>query len=183
MPITSADVRRKEFPLAFRGYAVDDVDAFLASIEAELDRLASLSPAPVDAAAEDPLSRSLALLRLAQQTADASLAEAQAEADQLRAASLEDAELLLAQAATEAERLRTQAAAEAERIVMEAKICAEGLVAEARAETGRLTADLSRLQHLDRTYRDRLQMLLVEQQRLLDEDVPVALTLVSSSGD
>ncbi|WP_270887771.1 DivIVA domain-containing protein [Pedococcus sp. 5OH_020] len=172
MPITSADVRTKVFPLAFRGYAVDDVDAFLASIETELDRLASRGSPPVDDAAADPLSRSLALLRLAQQTADASLAEAHVEAAQLRAAALEEAELL-----------RAQAAAEAERIVIEAQICAEGLVAEAHAETGRLTADLSRLQHLDRTYRDRLRLLLVEQQRLLDEEAPVALTLVSSSGD
>jgi DivIVA domain-containing protein len=172
MPITSADVRSKEFPLAFRGYAVDDVDAFLAGIETELDRLASHSLPQIDGAAPDPSSQSLAVLRLAQQTADASLAEAHVEAAQIRAAALEEAELL-----------RAQSAAEAERIVIEAQICAEGLVAEAHAEAGRLTADLSRLQHLDRTYRERLQLLLSEQQRLLDGDPPVALTLVSSSGD
>jgi DivIVA domain-containing protein len=172
MPITSADVRSKEFPLAFRGYAVDDVDAFLGAIETELDRLASQSLPPVDGTAEDPSSRSLAVLRLAQQTADAIVAEAHAETAKLRAAAVEEAELL-----------RARSAAEAERIVSEAQVRAEGLVADARAETARLTADLSRLQHLHRTYRDRLQLLLSEQQRLLDEDPPVALTLVSSSGD
>ncbi|MCW2499080.1 MAG: hypothetical protein JWN87_756, partial [Frankiales bacterium] len=39
MPLTPQDVANKLFGKEFRGYAMDEVDAFLDEIEAELSRL------------------------------------------------------------------------------------------------------------------------------------------------
>ena len=64
MPLTPADVANKQFKVAFRGYSLDEVDAFLDEVESELGRLlrensqlrdgAAAAPAPVVAA--EPVS-------------------------------------------------------------------------------------------------------------------------------
>ena len=39
MPLTPTDVANKQFRIAFRGYSLDEVDAFLDEVETELTRL------------------------------------------------------------------------------------------------------------------------------------------------
>jgi DivIVA domain-containing protein len=39
VPLTPADVANKQFKIAFRGYSLDEVDAFLDEVEGELGRL------------------------------------------------------------------------------------------------------------------------------------------------
>ena len=111
MPLSPLDVNAKEFKITRKGYHVDEVDAFLDEVEAELVRLladnAALRAEPVPSppvvapvAAVVPVAEAAPLptagilagetegvalrtLLLAQQTADAAVAQARAEADQI----------------------------------------------------------------------------------------------------
>jgi DivIVA domain-containing protein len=109
VPLTPADVANKQFKIAFRGYSLDEVDAFLDEVEGELGRLlrenteikgsraaaapfaeppapALPAPAPPPAAGPAPLApgegqeAALRTLLLAQRTADEVVAEARADA-------------------------------------------------------------------------------------------------------
>jgi DivIVA domain-containing protein len=110
VPLTPADVANKQFKIAFRGYSLDEVDAFLDEVEGELGRLlrenteikgsraaapfaeppgpALTAPAPAPAAAPAPAplapgegqEAALRTLLLAQRTADEVVAEARADA-------------------------------------------------------------------------------------------------------
>jgi DivIVA domain-containing protein len=112
VPLTPADVANKQFKIGFRGYSLDEVDAFLDEVESELSRLltenqelrggrpAAAAPAPAlpGAAAVPPPAlpavvapgegqeAALRTLLLAQRTADAAVAEARTEAAQIVAA-------------------------------------------------------------------------------------------------
>ena len=103
MPLSPTDVNAKEFKITRKGYHVDEVDAFLDEVEAELVRLLSdnaalraQSAAPPAVAqpaagvvpvisggilAGETEGVALRTLLLAQQTADAAIAQARAEAD------------------------------------------------------------------------------------------------------
>ena len=106
MPLTPSDVSNKLFGRQVRGYSVDEVDAFLDEVEAELtalltdnaalkNRLSAASaqqppPAPVASApepvkAQEPQEAALRTLLMAQRTADQAVAEARAEADKMLA--------------------------------------------------------------------------------------------------
>lgn len=103
MPLTPADVANKQFKIAFRGYSLDEVDAFLDEVEGELGRLlrdnAELKtgrPVPPVFQAPEPQQvappptaplapgegqeAALRTLLLAQRTADEVVAEARADA-------------------------------------------------------------------------------------------------------
>jgi DivIVA domain-containing protein len=102
VPLTPADVANKQFKITFRGYSLDEVDAFLDEVESELGRLlrenselasgrpaapAFQAPAPVAAppptaplAPGEGQEAALRTLLLAQRTADEVVAEARAEA-------------------------------------------------------------------------------------------------------
>jgi DivIVA domain-containing protein len=149
VPLTPTDVANKQFRIAFRGYSLDEVDAFLDEVETELTRLlrersaapatTSEAAAPAAAAVAEPTAAPVApltgmegqesalrTLLLAQRTADAAIAEAQAEADEL-----------LATARGEAERTVSEARAEASSAVQGARSEAESTLAGARAEAER----------------------------------------------
>ncbi len=162
MPLTPQDVQNKQFKVAFRGYSLDEVDAFLDEVESEIGRLlrendelkqsggttstpvALAKPeAPVEAAAppaERPLAAmegqeaALRTLLLAQRTADEAVAEARAEAAQIVEAARAEAEQTLAAARAEADTTLTDARAEAERTVTEAQAEAESTLTGARTE-------------------------------------------------
>jgi len=154
VPLTPTDVANKQFRIAFRGYSLDEVDAFLDEVETELTRLlhersavpagtpgsvASAAPTPVQPVAAAPVApltgmegqeSALRTLLLAQRTADAAIAEAQAEAEEL-----------LTRAKADAERTLTQARAEASHTVQGARGEAETTLTSARGEAERtLTA-------------------------------------------
>ncbi|MCW2776836.1 MAG: DivIVA family protein, partial [Frankiales bacterium] len=153
MPLTPSDVANKQFKVAFRGYSLDEVDAFLDEVESELGRLlrendelktsgsraASAPPeaVPAPVVAERPLDSlegqeaALRTLLLAQRTADEAVAEARAEAAQIVEAARAEADSTLSTARAEADTTLTDARAEAERTVTEAQALAERTVAEA----------------------------------------------------
>jgi DivIVA domain-containing protein len=149
VPLTPTDVANKQFRIAFRGYSLDEVDAFLDEVETELTRLLrerSAAPVPAGpaevaapAAVEPPApapvvpltglegqESALRTLLLAQRTADAAIAEAQAEADEL-----------LTAAKSEAERTVTEARSEASTALQAARSEAESTLAGARGEAER----------------------------------------------
>lgn len=95
MALTAQDVHDKQFKLVRQttGYDMDEVDAFLDEVEAELGRLheqvAAGSPSsggdePAgDSAVEQGATQAARLLELAQRTADEHLAEARRQAEAL----------------------------------------------------------------------------------------------------
>jgi DivIVA domain-containing protein len=152
VPLTPTDVANKQFRIAFRGYSLDEVDAFLDEVETELTRLlrerstggaaasapaasapaaSALAPAAVPAPGSavtgmEGQESALRTLLLAQRTADAAIAEARAEADEL-----------LSTARSEAERTVTQARDEASSSLQGARTEAESTLTSARAEAER----------------------------------------------
>jgi DivIVA domain-containing protein len=106
VPLTPADVANKQFKIAFRGYSLDEVDAFLDEVEQELGRLLRENteikgsraaapfaeppapaltapappPAPAPLAPGEGQEAALRTLLLAQRTADEVVAEARADA-------------------------------------------------------------------------------------------------------
>lgn len=154
MPLTPTDVANKQFRIAFRGYSLDEVDAFLDDVEAELSRLlrdnselknrpatpAPATPAPPAAgptAAEPMLGMqgqeaALRTLLLAQRTADQAIAEARAEAEQIVSA-----------ARAEAETTVTAARSEAQSVVAAARSQAESTLSTAKSRAARVEADVT----------------------------------------
>ena len=179
MPLSPLDVNAKEFKITRKGYHVDEVDAFLDEVEAELVRLLAdnsalraepvrsaplpvVEPvtevvplaevAPVAAVAPLPTAGILAgetegvalrTLLLAQQTADAAVAQARAEADQIVA---------------QARRTLTEADAE-----VAAKVAA--VLGDLEERRGQLEAQIEDLRAFEREYRIRLKAYLEGQLR------------------
>src|SRR5689334_19296683 len=107
VPLTPADVANKQFKITFRGYSLDEVDAFLDEVEGELGRLlrenseissgrpaapAFQAPPAAPVAVPPPAApiapgegqeAALRTLLLAQRTADEVVAEARAEAGKI----------------------------------------------------------------------------------------------------
>jgi DivIVA domain-containing protein len=166
VPLTPTDVANKQFRIAFRGYSLDEVDAFLDEVENELSRLlrdnATLkerggpAPAPVSTpspaaptpAAAAPLASmegqeaALRTLLLAQRTADEAIAEARAEAEEIVSSARAEAESTLGAARSEAESTLTSARAEAERTLSEAQGKAARVDQEVASRIQAATGDL-----------------------------------------
>jgi DivIVA domain-containing protein len=164
VPLTPTDVANKQFKIAFRGYALEEVDAFLDEVESELARLlrdnndlknragepGGASPAAPPPAAPAPVAEpeqasrpvatsegqeaALRTLLLAQRTADEAIAEAQAEAQQLVTSARAEAEQTLSSARSEAEQTVAAARQEADATLAAARQEAEQTLAAARRE-------------------------------------------------
>jgi cell division initiation protein len=168
--ITPADVAAQTFPLAFRGYQVEAVDAFLDRLQGELTGGAPLpvrAPDPVPAQLPDPTdggpaARALRTLVHAEQMAEQVLAEATAEAEEVRARAGVEAAAVLAAARAESGRVEAELRLRQEREV--------GALAE---QAQQLRAEIDRLGSLEHRYADALRALLAEQQRLLEQRLPV----------
>jgi DivIVA domain-containing protein len=197
VPLTPIEVENTQFRVAFRGYAIDEVDAFLDRVQSELARLLSEQPSSAPAAAPVPATpgtegqeAALRTLLLAQRTADEAVAEARAEAEQLRTAARDEASATLASAREEAETTRSAARTEADATLASAREEAERLLAASRTEAAgldeqiaqrleaalgdldrrrsRLEARIEELQAFEREYRTRLRAHLESQLRELD---------------
>ena len=162
MPLTPTDVANKQFRIAFRGYSLDEVDAFLDDVENELtrllrtnDELKGRSSAPVaavgaavPAAAPAPLSglegqeAALRTLLLAQRTADEAIAEARAEADELVSSARAEAEQAVSEARAEADRTLGSARTEADRTLSTSRERAARLDEDVAAKIQAATGDL-----------------------------------------
>jgi DivIVA domain-containing protein len=173
VPLTPTDVANKQFRIAFRGYSLDEVDAFLDEVETELTRLlrersAGAPPAPVPAAAVaapapvqlpapapaatgmEGQESALRTLLLAQRTADAAIAEAKAEADELLTSARSEAERAVEEARKEASSSLQGARAEAESTLTGARTEAERTLTAARTEAQQtLTAARERAAAMD----------------------------------
>ena len=178
MALTPIEVENTQFRVAFRGYAIDEVDAFLDRVQSELARLLSeqqpASAAAPDVAGTEGQEAALRTLLLAQRTADEAVAEARAEAEQLRAAAREEAGSTLASAREEADATRASARAEAEATLTSAREEAERVLAASRAEAAGLDEQIaSRLEaalgDLDRR-RQRLEASIEELRAFERED-------------
>ncbi len=183
MPLTPTDVANKQFRIAFRGYSLDEVDAFLDEVETELTRLlrdnagvgdrpaaaplaaAASTPAPVPAAAHAaPLGgmegqeAALRTLLLAQRTADEAIAEARAEAAQIVTAAREEAETTLTSAREEAETTLTSARSEAETTLSSARSEADTTLTSARSTAeSTLAASQAKAASIDQDVATRIQ--------------------------
>jgi DivIVA domain-containing protein len=189
VPLTPADVRSKQFKIARRGYALEEVDSFLDEVEGELARLLrdhndqqtrAPEPAPAavpapPAAEPEPASRPIAqsegqeaalrTLLLAQRTADEAVAEARAEAEQIVTAARDEAEQTLTAARDEAESTLGTARQKAGQVDQE-------VAARIHAATGNLDQRRIQLEHhieelraFEREYRTRLKAYLETQLR------------------
>jgi DivIVA domain-containing protein len=166
--ITPADIEAQTFPIAFRGYAVSSVDAFLDRLQADLGQLDTVPAA--EAPPTDPAgggdgthaARALRTLVRAEEMAEQVMAEATAEADQIRA-----------RAQVEAGQIIAAARAEGGRIEAELRLRQEREVGALAEQAHRLRAQIDRLSQLERQYHDALQAVLSEQQELLEQRLPV----------
>ena len=160
MPLTPTDVQNRQFKVAFRGYSLDEVDAFLDEVESEIGRLLRENdelrtqrvPEPaVPAAAPQPAARpidslegqeaALRTLLLAQRTADEAVAEARAEAAEIVEAARAEADTTLEAARAEAESTLGSARGEAESTLGSARAEADRTLTEARAEAERTVSE------------------------------------------
>jgi DivIVA domain-containing protein len=156
VPIDPAVVRAQEFRVVFRGYDVEEVDAFLDWIEQQLAAPAETA-APADPAHRGASARAARLLLHAEQAAEQVLAEAADEAAAIRQRAHAEAQQIVADARAAAAHLATPPAPRPSADV-------EDLVARAR----RLRAELDRLDESERRCREQLQTWLADQGRLVD---------------
>lgn len=163
MPLTPIDVANKQFRIAFRGYSLDEVDAFLDEVESELTRLLrqnndlrqpGAAPArgsggpvlldkrtgadqPADTQPAGPPTAGAPLQPgEGQQAALRTLLIAQRTADEVVAEARAEAE----QTRTEAEQTLTAARTEAEQLGASARTEAERVLTAARTEAEQTTS-------------------------------------------
>ena len=169
MPLTPTDVANKQFRIAFRGYSLDEVDAFLDEVETELSRLlrdnaglkdrpgapapaadvpaAAPAPAPLPLQGMQGQEAALRTLLLAQRTADEAIAEARAEAEEIVLAARKDAQSARDAAESEAAATLGSSRTEAERALGSARAEADSTLQAAQAKASRVDQDVaSRIQ-------------------------------------
>ena len=192
MPLTPTDVANKQFRIAFRGYSLDEVDAFLDEVETELTRLlrdnaglktqapSAAAPTPVEAPAEAPMAplvgmegqeAALRTLLLAQRTADEAIAEARAEAEDILAAARADADRTLSGAQEEAERTLSSSTQRAAGLDKEIATKIEQATGDLDARRRALEERIEELRACEREYRTRLKAYLQGQLREIDSGV------------
>jgi DivIVA domain-containing protein len=188
--ITPPDIEAQTFPIVFRGYKVEAVDAFLDRLQADLAEVLAArageptTTAPAAAAVdEEPKPGAAASTPDADQRAGEPGHAARALRTLARAEEM--AEQIMADAAAEAEEIRDRAHLEREDIIAAAKVESGRIEAELQQRRQRelgplamqaqqLRAEIERLSRLERQNHDVMQAFLSEQQRLLEQRIPVA---------
>ena len=186
MALTPIEVENTQFRVAFRGYAIDEVDGFLDRVQSELARLlseqhaaAATTAAPAPSSGTEGQEAALRTLLLAQRTADEAVAEARTEAEQLRTVARDEASATLASARAEADATLASAREEAERVLAASRAEAAGLdeqiaqrleaaLGDLDRRRSRLEGRIEELQAFEREYRTRLRAYLEGQLRELD---------------
>ncbi len=166
MPIDPAAIRAQEFRVVFRGYDVEEVDAFLDWIEQELSRPAQGpdAPSPAEPAYGAAYAQAMRTLRHAEQAAERMLAEAAADAAAVRE-----------RAHAEARGIVADARADAVHIVATTPRRPSADVEDLVVRAERLRAELDRLGASERRCREQLQTWLEGHGRLFDRG-PVPAT-------
>ncbi len=144
---TSLDVHNKTFTRAMRGYAIDEVDAFMDQVAEELDRLTKASgrphERPIGRTDEEAIARAIVT---AQRVAEQTLAEAEAEA-----------RAIVADANANANEAVDSAQLEAREIVEAAELHARKVKEELALRQQELEETIRALQAFEGGYRDRLR--------------------------
>ena len=171
MPLTPADVANKQFKITFRGYSLDEVDAFLDEVEGELGRLLRENTEIKGSRAAAPYAEPPAACRrtgtAARCATGAPLAPGEGQEAALRT-------LLLAQRT--ADEVVAEARAEAARIVADAQGRADNVDHEIAARISAamggleqrkrdLEVQINDLRAFEREYRTRLKAYLEGQLR------------------
>jgi len=172
MPLTAEDVRNKQFSTGrFReGYDMDEVDAFLDEVEAELTRLSREN--------DDLRARLAASVRQPHGAPEGEAAPAMPSAVVAPAvvappaptvAPSEAAARMLELAQRTADEHVAQAKAEADRLVTDARVNAQRVTADLEHEQAALKTRIEELKAFEREYRTRLRTYLEGQLRDLEQ--------------
>jgi cell division initiation protein len=161
-PSTPLDVQNKKFTRAMRGYAIDEVDAFLDQVAEELSRLKKDSRRQqgqaIDRADEEAIARALVT---AQRVAEQTLADAKAEA-----------QTLLVEAEAEAAQTTESAQLQAREIVEAAELHARQIKEQLGQRRRELEKSIEALQAFEGDYRGRLRGCVEELMKTLDDTAP-----------
>ncbi|MCU0266889.1 MAG: DivIVA domain-containing protein [Actinomycetia bacterium] len=181
MPLTPEDVRNKQFSTVRlrEGYEMDEVDAFLDEVEAELTRLLRENEdlhARLAAAARQPVAPPAPAVEApAPPPAPVPVAAAAAAAAPA-VAPTDSAVRMLELAQRTADEHVAQAKAEADRLVSDARLEAQRVTHDLEREHTALEAKVAELKAFEREYRTRLRTYLEGQLRDLDQMGGVAPT-------
>jgi cell division initiation protein len=159
-PPTPLDVEHKEFARAVRGYAMDEVDAFLDEVVKELTRMQDEITRLQDHARTNEEAIARALIQ-AQQMADKTVEEAKAKAQAIVAQAEADA-----RRRTEAAKLRAHEITDAAELRARQR---EERVTESQKELERA---IKALRAFERDYRGRLRGFVEAQLKALEEAAP-----------
>lgn len=194
MPLTPTDVANKQFRIAFRGYSLDEVDAFLDEVETELTRLLrdnselenrsgaapapAAEPATLTAPAKAPPAAPPPTEPLrgpdGHEAALRTLLLAQRTADEAIAEARAEADQLLLEARAEAESTVEAARNESESTLTAARTEAESTLTAARSEAeGALAAARTEAESTLSTSKNRAARL----------DAEVAAQIQAATGD
>ncbi len=114
MRLSSLDIARQDFALAFRGYNRAEVDEFLAKLQADYEQLVRENNSLK--AEVGTLSQRLDSFREMEESLKGSLLLAQKAAEEKRANAQKEADLIISQAQLESRHLQEQARAQLEEI-------------------------------------------------------------------
>jgi cell division initiation protein len=161
---TSIDVQNKKFTRAMRGYAIDEVDAFLDQVADELARLRKDGKGQPDRSAPKADEQAIArALVTAQRVAEQTIADAKAQAQSIRI----DAEA----AAT---RTTESAQLHAREIVEAAELHARQVTEQLGQRRRELELSIQALQAFEGDYRGRLLARVDELRKALEDSAPSA---------
>jgi cell division initiation protein len=159
---TSLDVHNKTFTRARRGYAIDEVDAFLDEVAEELTRLTQASAGahepPIGRADEQAIARALVT---AQRAAEQTLNEAKAKA-----------QTIIAAAQAKATQTTDAAQIQARETLEETELHARQVKEELAQHRWELEKSIQALQAFEGDYRDRLRECVEELMTTLESSAP-----------
>lgn len=172
MELTPRDIQDKQFHDSFRGYAHEEVDAFLDEVAQAFDkmyrdyatlerRVAELEERPAESRVAEEMLRKT--IYSAQRTATEAVEEAQAAASKL-----------VADAESRARELAGIAETSVREVMAAAEAHAEEMLSRARATEHEVEARIAGLRTFEREYRSRLAALLEDQLRALADTSTVA---------
>ncbi len=158
--ITSVDILQQKFRIKFRGYDVQDVDAFLELVAKEMERLSNENSHMGREIAS--LRRDLEKYKKKEESINAALLTVQIMSDDMKNNAAKEAENIVAKASSEAEAVVADARRDAENTISNANQEAENNLSSARKEAEEL---LKEAQENKYSVNKEMEMLRDEKQR------------------
>jgi DivIVA domain-containing protein len=172
VPLTPSDVANKQFKIAFRGYSLDEVDAFLDEVEGELGRLLRENsdlrggaPAPSPTAVEAPPAAVAAPQQPVELPPSAPVAAGETEGAALRTLLMAQrtADEAVAEARREADQILAAARERAGKVDEEVAARVDAAMGDLEQRRRQLEAQIEDLRAFEREYRTRLKAYLESQ--------------------